>query len=159
MTFLYTQNALEGSCKYLGYKTSALHMSFLLCYILRNLLLYTEMSAQTISRLRTALSAKHLIARQKHELQREAAFLKKQLAQLEALYKARNQEKADMESRQARMDQELETYREFAREPKIRQRLTDFLQEQQAAELQRQEEERQRAAIAEQDQPHTLRMR
>ena len=57
-----------------------------------------EMSAQTISRLRTALSAKHLIARQKNELQREAAFLKKQLAQLEALCKAREQEKADMES-------------------------------------------------------------
>ena len=56
------------------------------------------MSAQTISRLRTALSAKHLIARQKNELQREAAFLKKQLAQLEALCKAREQEKADMES-------------------------------------------------------------
>ena len=52
-----------------------------------------EMSAQTISRLRKALSAKHLIARQKNELQREAAFLKKQLAQLEALCKARDQEK------------------------------------------------------------------
>ena len=118
-----------------------------------------EMSAQTISRLRTALSAKHLIARQKNELQREAAVLKKQLAQLEAVCKTRDQEKADMESRQARMGQELETYREFAREPEIRQRLTDFLQEQQAAEQQRQEEERQRAAIAEQDRQGTVRMR
>ena len=118
-----------------------------------------EMSAQTISRLRTALSAKHLIARQKNELQREAAVLKKQLAQLEAVCKTRDQEKADMESRQARMGQELETYREFARKPEIRQRLTDFLQEQQAAEQQRQEEERQRAAIAEQDRQGTVRMR
>ena len=118
-----------------------------------------EMSAQTICRLRTALSAKHLIARQKNELQREAAFLKKQLAQLEALCKAREQEKADMESRQARMGQELETYREFVREPEIRQRLTAFLREQQAAEQQRQAEERQRAAIAEREQPRTLRMR
>lgn len=82
-------------------------------------------------------------------------FLKKQLAQLEALCKARDQEKADTESRQARMGQELETYREFAREPEIRQRLTAFLQEQQAAEQQRQEEERQRAAIAEQDRQGT----
>lgn len=117
------------------------------------------MSAQTISRLRKALSAKHLIARQKNELQREAAFLKKQLAQLEALCKAREQEKADMESRQARMGQELETYREFVREPEIRQRLTAFLREQQTAEQQRQAEERQRAAIAEREQPRTLRMR
>ena len=52
------------------------------------------------------------------------------------------------------MGQELETYREFAREPEIRQRLTDFLQEQQ-----RQEEERQRVAIAEQDRQGTVRMR
>lgn len=118
-----------------------------------------EMSAQTISRLRKALSAKHLIARQKNELQREAAFLKKQLAQLEAVCKARDQEKADMESRQARMGQELETYREFVREPEIRQCLTAFLQEQQAAEQQRQAEERQRAAIAEQDRQGTVRMR
>ena len=64
-----------------------------------------------------------------------------------------------MESRQARMGQELETYREFAREPEIRQRLTDFLQEQQTAEQQRQAEERQRAAIAEREQPRPLRMR
>ena len=108
--------------------------------------------------MRTALSAKHLIARQKNELQREAAVLKKQLAQLEALCKARDQEKADLESRQARMGQELETYREFAREPEIRQRLTDFLREQQTAEQQRQEE-RQRVAIAEQDRQGTVRMR
>lgn len=112
-----------------------------------------EMSAQTISRLRKALSAKHLIARQK------TAFLKKQLAQLEAVCKARDQEKADMESRQARMGQELETYREFVQEPEIRQCLTAFLQEQQAAEQQRQAEERQRAAIAEQDRQGTVRMR
>ena len=117
-----------------------------------------EMSAQTISQLRKALSAKHLIARQKNELQREAAFLKKQLAQLEALCKARDQEKADMESRQARMGQELETYREFVREPEIRQRLTDFLRERQAVEQQQQAEERQRAAIAEQDRQSILRM-
>ena len=67
---------------------------------------------------------------------------------------ARDQEKAAMENRQARMGQELETYREFVREPEIRQRLTDFLQEQQ-----RQEEERQRVAIAEQDRQGTVRMR
>ena len=64
-----------------------------------------------------------------------------------------------MESRQARMGQELETYREFVREPEIRQRLTAFLQEQQAAEQQRQAEERQRAALAEQDRQGILRMR
>ena len=64
-----------------------------------------------------------------------------------------------MESRQARMGQELETFREFVREPEIRQRLMDFLQEQQTAEQQRQAEERQRAAIAEREQPRTLRMR
>lgn len=56
------------------------------------------------------------------------------------------------------MGQELETYREFAREPEIRQRLTDFLREQQTAEQQRQEE-RQRVAIAEQDRQGTVRMR
>ena len=117
------------------------------------------MSAQTICRLRTALSAKHLIARQKNELQREAAFLKKQLAQLEALCKAREQEKAEMERRQARLGQELETYREFVREPEIRQRLTDFLREQQAAEQLWQAEDRQRAALAEREQPRTPRMR
>lgn len=57
------------------------------------------------------------------------------------------------------MGQELETYREFVREPEIRQRLTAFLREQQTAEQQRQAEERQRAAIAEREQPLTLRMR
>ena len=57
------------------------------------------------------------------------------------------------------MGQELETFREFVREPEIRQRLMDFLQEQQTAEQQRQAEERQRAAIAEREQPRTLRMR
>ena len=85
--------------------------------------------------------------------------MKKQLTQLEALCKARDQEKADMESRQARMGQELETYREFVREPEIRQRLTDLLREQQAAEQQRQAEERQRAATAEQDRQSLLRIR
>ena len=63
-----------------------------------------------------------------------------------------------MESRQARMGQELETYREFVREPEIRQRLTDFLRERQAVEQQQQAEERQRAAIAEQDRQSILRM-
>lgn len=105
------------------------------------------------------MSAKHLIARQKNELQREAAFLKKQPAQLEAVCKARDQEKAEMENRQARMGQELATYREFVREPEIRQRLTAFLREQQTAEQQRQAEKRQRAAIAEQDGQGILRMR
>ncbi len=57
------------------------------------------------------------------------------------------------------MGQELETYREFVREPEIRQRLTAFLREQQTAEQQRQAEERQRAAIAERDRQGILRMR
>ena len=56
------------------------------------------------------------------------------------------------------MGQELETYREFVREPEIRQRLTDFLRERQAVEQQQQAEERQRAAIAEQDRQSILRM-
>ena len=57
------------------------------------------------------------------------------------------------------MGQELDPPREFVREPEIRQRLTAFLREQQTAEQQRQEEERQCAAIAEQDRQGSLRMR
>ncbi len=118
-----------------------------------------EKSAQTISQLRKALATKHLIARRKDELQREAALLKNRLAQLEAACKARDQEKADLESRQARMGQELDAYREFVREPEIQQRLAAFLQKQRAAEQQRQIEERQRAALAEQERQRSPRMR